>query len=46
MPGFEIGDDIVGRPRADSPPRIVRDFGREPALQRVTLQLLAGLVGA
>ena len=44
--GLEVIDQLVNRPAADPFALIGRDIGREPALQRRTLQIGAVPVGA
>ena len=46
VPGFQIGDDFLDRPASDAAPRIVGDVGREPALQRISLQRTGAIVPA
>ena len=46
MTGLEIVGDLLNRPTTEATARIVGDVGGKPALQRVALQPLAGLVAA
>src|SRR5436190_22752090 len=46
MAGLEIFYDVVDGPCAQAASRVAGDVGREPALQRIASQTLAGLIAA